>query len=101
MGHFCTKLSSLFIFRELEQNIAFPQNKCLDEAMKFDLCNADENIPQQDLPNKLHLVCLSSGRTVRPKNTRVTLVQIRETVPLELGSAGSSNASTKARRTVL
>lgn len=35
----------LSIFRELEQNIAVPQNKCLDEAMKFDLHNTDENIP--------------------------------------------------------
>lgn len=45
VGHFCTELSSLFVFRELEQNIAVPKNKYLDEAMKFDLRNNDENIP--------------------------------------------------------
>lgn len=45
MGCFCTKLSSLFVFRQLEQNIAVPQNKYLDKAGKFDLRNTDENIP--------------------------------------------------------
>ena len=45
MGRFCTELSSLFVFGQLEQNTAVPQNKYLDEAMKFGLCNADENIP--------------------------------------------------------
>lgn len=34
---FCTELSSLFVFRQLEQNIAVSQNKYLDEAMKSDL----------------------------------------------------------------